>query len=171
MFAEALCLNYGSKLEICSGKSNTNEHKVSFILYGHTPHHLKGEILITDATSTSTSHPTHSERLSTPREASYRGAQIRPILVRSRSCIASDCCRESYPLFRVLRHRTPSSPICLSGVIHKPFALSRVFLLSSGGKSVLLVKEKAPSRSGFSVSMCVVLKAKHVNPNIHARSY
>gem|GEM_PF-6425023 len=28
----------------------TNEHKVSFILYGHTPHRLKGEILITDAT-------------------------------------------------------------------------------------------------------------------------
>ena len=89
MSAEALCLNYGSKLEICSGKSNTNEHKVSFILYGHTPHRLKGEILITDATSTSTSHPTHSERLSTPREASYRGAQIRPILVRPRSCIAT----------------------------------------------------------------------------------
>ena len=49
---------------------------------------------------------------------------------------------ESCPLFRVLRHRTPSSPICLSEVIHKPFALSRVFLLSSGGKSVLLVKKK-----------------------------
>ena len=97
--------------------------------------------------------------------------QIRPILVRSRSCIASDCCRESYPLFRVLRHRTPSSPICLSGVIHKPFALSRVFLLSSGGKSVLLVKKKAPSRSGILLSMHVVLKTRHVNPNIHVRRY
>ena len=42
---------------------------------------LKGEILITDATSTPTSHPIHSERLSTSREASYRGAQIQPILV------------------------------------------------------------------------------------------
>ena len=81
VFAEALCLNYGSKLEICSGKSNTNEHKVSFTLYCHTPHPLKGEILITDATSTPTSHPIHSERLSTSREASYRGAQIQPILV------------------------------------------------------------------------------------------
>ena len=139
MFAEALCLNYGSKLEICSGKSNTNEHKVSFILYGHTPHHLKGEILITDATSTSTSHPTHSEPLSTPREASYRGAQIRPRLVRSRSCIASDCCRESYPLFRVLRHRTPSSPICLSEVSTQALHLI---------VSILLIqrREKCPSR-------------------------
>ena len=27
-----------------------------------------------------------------------------------------DCCRESRPLFRVLRHRTPSSPIYLSEV-------------------------------------------------------
>ncbi|EJU17712.1 hypothetical protein HMPREF1323_0634 [Porphyromonas sp. oral taxon 279 str. F0450] len=27
-------------------------------------------------------------------------------------------------------------------MIHKPFALSRVFLLSNGGKSVLLVKKK-----------------------------
>ena len=70
-----------------------------------------------------------------------------------------------------LRHRTPSSLICFSEVIHKPFALSRIFLLSSGGKSVLLVKEKAPSRSGFSVSMYVVLKTRHVNPNIHVRRY
>ena len=70
---------------------------------------------------------------------------------------------ESCPLFRVLRHRTPSSPICLSEVIHKPFALSRVFLLSSGGKSVLLVKKKAPSHRGFPASMHVVLKTRHVN--------
>ena len=81
VFAEALCLNYGSKLEICFGKSNTNEHKVSLTLYCHTPHLLKGEILITDATSTPTSHPIHSEPLSTSREASYRGAQIQPILL------------------------------------------------------------------------------------------
>ena len=53
----------------------------------------------------------------------------------------------------------------------KPFALSRVFLLSSGGKSVLLMKKKAPSRSGLSVSMYVVLKTRHVNPNIHVRRY
>ena len=89
-------------------------------------------------------------------------------------CIHSytgDYCRESYPLFRVLRYRTPSSPICLSEAIHKPFALSRVFLLSSGGKSVLLVKKKAPSRSGILLSMHVVLKTRHVNPNIHVRRY
>ena len=42
---------------------------------------------------------------------------------------------ESYPLFIVLRLRTPISPIYLSEEIHKPFALSRVFLLSSGGKA------------------------------------
>ena len=45
-------------------------------------------------------------------------------------------------MFRALRHRTPSSPIDLSEVIHKPFALSQVFLSSSEGKSVLLVKKK-----------------------------
>ena len=48
---------------------------------------------------------------------------------------------ESCPLFRVLRHRTPSSPICLAEVIHKSFTLSQV-LLSSGGKSVILVRKK-----------------------------
>ena len=78
---------------------------------------------------------------------------------------------EYSPLFRVLRHRTPSSPICLSEEIHKPFALSRVFLLSSGGKSIVLVKKKAPSRSGFSASMYVVLKTRYVKPNIHVRRY
>jgi len=53
----------------------------------------------------------------------------------------------------------------------KPFALSRVFLLFSGGKSVLLVKGKAPSRSVFPLSMYVVLKTRHVNLNIHVRRY
>ena len=38
-------------------------------------------------------------------------------------------------------------------------------------KSVLLVKEKAPSRSGLSLSTHVVLKARHVNPKIHVRRY
>ena len=46
-----------------------------------------------------------------------------------------------------------------------------VFLLSSGGKSVLLVEEKPPSRSGILLSMHVVLKTRHVNPNIHVRRY
>jgi len=36
------------------------------------------------------------------------------------------------------------SPISLSEEIYKLFALSRVFLLSCGGKSVLLAKKKAP---------------------------
>ena len=82
-----------------------------------------------------------------------------------------DCCWEPCPLFRVIRYRTPSSPIFPSEEIHKPFALSWVFLLSSGGKSVLLVKKKVPSHSGFPASMYVVLKTRHVNPNVHVRRY
>ena len=74
-------------------------------------------------------------------------------------------------LFRVLRHRTPSSPIHLSDAIRKLFALSRVFLLSSEGKSILLVKKKALSRSGILLSMYVVLKTRHANLNIHVRRY
>ena len=93
----------------------------------------------------------------------------RPVLVQLLT--SRDCCIEPYPLFRMLRHRTPSSLMCLSEVIHKPLELSRVFFLSSGGKSVLLVKEKAPSRSGFPLSMHVVLKTRHVNLNIHVRRY
>ena len=64
-----------------------------------------------------------------------------------------------------------SSPICPSEVIHKPFSLSRVFLLSSGGGSVIPVKEKAPSHSGFPLSLHVVLKTRYVNLNIHVRRY
>ena len=90
---------------------------------------------------------------------------------RDASNIRGDYCRESGPLFRVLRYHTPSSPIYLSRVIHKPLALSRVFLLFSGGKSIVLVKKKAPSRSGFSVSTHVVLKTRYINPNIHVRRY
>ncbi len=65
----------------------------------------------------------------------------------------------------------PSSPTHLSEVLHKSFALSRVSLLYSEGKSIVLVKEKAPSRSGFPLSLYVVLKTRHVNPNIHVRRY
>ena len=82
-----------------------------------------------------------------------------------------DCRRESCPLFRVLRHLTPNSPIRLSEVIRKPFALSQILLLFSGGKSTILVKEKAPLRSGFLPSMYVVLKTRYVSPNIHVRRY
>jgi len=59
----------------------------------------------------------------------------------------------------------------LSEEIHKPFALSQVFLLFSGGKSFVFVKKKAPSLSVFSASMHVVLKTRHVNPNIHVHRY
>ena len=75
-----------------------------------------------------------------------------------------DCCRESYPLLRVLRYRALSFPRYLSEETYKPFALSHVFRLLSGGKSVIPVKEKAPSRSGFPLSTYVVLKTRYVNP-------
>ena len=93
-----------------------------------------------------------------------------PILVGGRTHIGA-CCRESAPAFIVLRHRAPSFPICLSEEIRKPLVLSRVFLLFSGRKSIVLVKKKAPSRSGISLSTHVVLKTRYVNPNIHVRSY
>ena len=104
-----------------------------------------------------------------PRESNI-GSAYEPILVSARTNI--DCCRESYPLFILLRHRAPSSPIYPSEVISsQSLALSQVLLLSSGGKSILLMKKKAPSRSGFPLSMHVVLKTRHINPNIHVRRY
>ena len=104
-----------------------------------------------------------------PRESNTASA-YEPIVVSARTNI--DCSRESYPLFRALRHRAPSSPIYLSEVISsQPLVLSQVLLLSSGGKSLLLMKKKAPSHSGFPLSMHVVLKTRHVNPNIHVRRY
>ena len=66
---------------------------------------------------------------------------------------------------------TQLTPICLSEEVRKPFVLLRILLLSSEGKRAILVKKKAPSRSGFSASMHVVLKTRHVNPNIHVRRY
>ena len=71
----------------------------------------------------------------------------------------------------MLRHRTLSPTTYLTEVIRKPFALSRVFFLSSGGKSIVLVKKKAPSRSGILLSMHVVLKTRHANPNILVRRF
>ena len=62
-------------------------------------------------------------------------------------------------------------PICPSEEIRKPFALLRVFLLFSGGKSIVLAKKKAPLRSGISLSTHVVLKTRYINPNIHVRRY
>jgi len=71
----------------------------------------------------------------------------------------------------MLRHRTLSPTIYLTEVIRKPFALSRVFFLSSGGKSAILVKKNAPPRSGILLSMHVILKTRHANPNIHVRRF
>ena len=44
-------------------------------------------------------------------------------------------------------------------------------VIRCGATSVLLVKKKAPSRSGVSISTYVVLKTRYVNPNIHVRRY
>ena len=101
---------------------------------------------------------------------SHKGGRL-PTYIGQRANLYRDCYRESCPLFILLRHRTPSSSIHLSEEKHKPCALSRVFLSFSGRKSIVLVKKKAPSRSGFSASMYVVLKTRHANPNIHVRRY
>ena len=54
-----------------------------------------------------------------------------------------DCCRESSPLFKALRHRTPSSPICLSEVVRQALRLiARIPLIQR--------REKCPSREGKS---------------------
>ena len=112
------------------------------------------------------------EKCSCPQSDRFnRDSQLDNMWECDASNIRGDYCRESCPLFRVLRYRTPSSPIRLSEVRHKPFALSRVFLLFSGGESIVLVKKKAPSHSGFSVSTHVVLKTRYINPNIHVRRY
>ena len=53
----------------------------------------------------------------------------------------------------------------------KGLALSRRLLSSSGGRSAIPAKKKAPSRSGLSLSRHVVLKTTYVNPIIHVRRY
>ena len=91
--------------------------------------------------------------------------------IGQRADLCETVAAESRSLCIVLRHRAPSPLIYPSEVIRKLFALSRVFLLSSGGKSVILVKKKVPSRSGILLSMHVVLKTRHANPNIHVRRF
>ena len=60
--------------------------------------------------------------------------------VRGHSCTAfRDCCRESYPLFIVLRHRTPSTLKYLSEVIR--FSLRFIVRIP-----LILQREKCPSR-------------------------
>lgn len=53
----------------------------------------------------------------------------------------------------------------------KRLALSRRFLSSSGGRSAIPAKKKAPFSSSLPLSRHVVLKTMHVNPIIHVRSY
>ena len=49
--------------------------------------------------------------------------------------------------------------------------IANIPLLSSGGKSIVRAKKKAPLRSGFLLSMYVVLKTRYVSPNIHVRRF
>ena len=53
----------------------------------------------------------------------------------------------------------------------KGLTRSRRFLSSSGRRSAIPAKKKAPSRSGLSLSRHVVLKTTYVNPMIHVRRY
>ena len=164
-----MCLNHGSKLEICFGKSNTNEHKVSLTLYCHTPHLPKGEILITDATSTRHHTPyipsdlAHHEKHPTEESKSNHISQLTDLYTRllPRVLTSIESTKASCAQLPDMPRRSDT----------KSFALSRVFLLSSGGKSIVLVKKKASSRSAFPLSTHVVLKTRHVNPNIHVRRY
>ena len=64
-----------------------------------------------------------------------------------------------------LRHRTPSSHRYASPKRYiSPSPYRAYSSLSSGGKSVLLVKRKVSSCSSFLLSMHVVLKTRHVSP-------
>ena len=68
------------------------------------------------------------------------------------------------------RHRTPSSPICLSEEVKQALRLIVRIPLIQRRENVLLVKKNVPLRSGFPLSTYVVLKTRHVGPNVHVRS-
>lgn len=53
----------------------------------------------------------------------------------------------------------------------KGLTLSPRLLSSSGGRSAIPAKKKAPSRSALPLSRHVVLKTTHVNPMIHVRRH
>ena len=140
-----------TKIHTTKGNSPTNSR--AYIIYNHTTKQVRSFFLLPHLT---------------PQLSRGRSIHCKTFIRRSLRMIL---CRGPCTLFRVLRYRVPSSPICLFEETHKPFALSRVFLLSSGGKSIVRVKDKAPSRSAFPLSMYVVLKTRQVNPNIHVRRY
>ena len=78
---------------------------------------------------------------------------------------------EYFPLLIVLRHRALSSPILpLRRDTQALRLVARIPLIQRREKHRSR-EEKAPSRSGFSLSTHVVLKTRHVNPNIHVRRY
>ena len=77
----------------------------------------------------------------------------------------------SCPLFRVLRHRSALLPdMFLRRDTQALRLIARIPLIQRREKHRSR-EEKAPSRSGFLLSMYVVLKTRYVNPNIHIRRY
>ena len=74
-------------------------------------------------------------------------------------------------IFRVQRHRAPSSPISPFEMTEQALRLIASIPLIQRRKKCCFREEKAPSRSGFPLSMYVVLKTRYVNPNIHIRRY
>ena len=93
----------------------------------------------------------------------FRGTLSKYLAYKVRIALRGDCCRESRPLFRVLRHRTPSPSICLSEVTEQALRLiASIPLIQRRGKCPSR-EGKAPSRSGFSASTHVVLKTRRVN--------
>ena len=94
-----------------------------------------------------------------------------PILLHCATYWIGDCCGRVLPSIYSAKASHAQLPDVPLGSDTQALPLSRVFLLSSGEKSIVLVKKKAPSRSGILLSMHVVLKTRHANPNIHVRRY
>ena len=81
--------------------------------------------------------------------------------------VAGECC----PLFRALRHRAPSPPICLSKVTEQALRLIASIPLIQRREKRYSREEKAPFHSDILLSTHVVLKTRYVSPNIHVRRY
>ena len=76
------------------------------------------------------------EKCSCPQSDRFnRDSQLDNMWERDASNIRGDYCRESCPLFRVLRYRTPSSPIHLSEVTEQaPRLIASIPLIQRRGK-------------------------------------
>ena len=77
----------------------------------------------------------------------------------------------SCPLLTALRHRTLSPTIYLSEVTDQALRLTTSIPLIQRREKCPSREEKVPSHSGILLSMHVVLKTRHANPNIHVRRF